>query len=359
MIMSDTERKMSEIIFPLTKEEIHCRSFYYSEQRDRVYDHPLKISEYESLPNDLRLLDDTIRKYHDKSDGDFYILHPVENEETENRIMMIRSGRYAYPYLHAHQFIEIIYVYQGSCRQYIEGECMDLSMGSLCIISAETVHAIETNHDDDITFTFLVDPAFFGVSFINLLRNGRLIWDFFNSILNNKNISRYILYPTGNDPWMHNLILHMYQETQKKRYLYSEGMIAGMQQVFIHLLQNYEMDAIIADIKGHGMQENVVALMSFLAVNYNHITLHSTAEFFGYSEIYLGQLIKKITGASFSSIICRLQMDHAAEMLLNSNLSLTEIAQKIGCYDSSHFTRKFKKYYGMTPGKYRKNRKEI
>lgn len=50
-------------------------------------------------------------------------------------------------------------------------------------------------------------------------------------------------------------------------------------------------------------------------------------------------------------------MKNASQLLLETGMSITEISNEVGCYDSSHFTRKFKKEFGMTPNAFRKAHK--
>ena len=42
-----------------------------------------------------------------------------------------------------------------------------------------------------------------------------------------------------------------------------------------------------------------------------------------------------------------------AKALLKSDLSIAQIAQQLGYVDQSHFTRRFKQFQGVTPGRYR------
>ena len=63
--------------------------------------------------------------------------------------------------------------------------------------------------------------------------------------------------------------------------------------------------------------------------------------------------ICKLTPAEY---ITRKRIDAAESMLTNSNASVLEIAEKVGFYDSAHFSRTFKKIKGLTPSEYRKEK---
>lgn len=48
------------------------------------------------------------------------------------------------------------------------------------------------------------------------------------------------------------------------------------------------------------------------------------------------------------------RMERAAELLHTSGLSLEKVAQAVGYSSVSQFAATFRRYYGVTPGKYRK-----
>ena len=85
------------------------------------------------------------------------------------------------------------------------------------------------------------------------------------------------------------------------------------------------------------------------------ITLENLAEFLGYSTVYTGNLVKKLTGKSFSRLIQSKRCKMAAKQLLNSNLSIKEIINNVGYENESFFRKIFKEKYGQTPFSYRRN----
>jgi AraC-like DNA-binding protein len=89
-----------------------------------------------------------------------------------------------------------------------------------------------------------------------------------------------------------------------------------------------------------------------LSVHYNHISLAETAQYFGYSPAYLSRVIREQTGKTFNSIIAQKQVEQALLLMNAGNLNLTEIAQEIGCFDTSHFNKKFRAVYGISPKAY-------
>lgn len=63
---------------------------------------------------------------------------------------------------------------------------------------------------------------------------------------------------------------------------------------------------------------------------------------------------KKYLGQTPQSYIMGKRMDIAKRMLLDGDKSLSEIAEKTGFCDSAHFSKKFKSFYSISPGQFRK-----
>lgn len=69
------------------------------------------------------------------------------------------------------------------------------------------------------------------------------------------------------------------------------------------------------------------------------------------SPNYFGDLIRELTGDSATSYIRRFIMQRA-QTLLAGGATITEAAEQLGFSYPQHFTRQFKKYYGVTPSEF-------
>ena len=67
---------------------------------------------------------------------------------------------------------------------------------------------------------------------------------------------------------------------------------------------------------------------------------------------------KKIMGMSPNKYILNAKMEHAHQLLAETDLSVAEVGYKVGIDDASYFYRLFKNYYGMSPSQYRKQKVE-
>lgn len=71
------------------------------------------------------------------------------------------------------------------------------------------------------------------------------------------------------------------------------------------------------------------------------------------SLAHLRYLFKAETGMSPAQYLRSLRMQEAEKLLKTTFLSVKEVMHRIGVRDESHFTRDFKKAYGMSPAQYR------
>ena len=55
-----------------------------------------------------------------------------------------------------------------------------------------------------------------------------------------------------------------------------------------------------------------------------------------------------------SRFLIQYRLTRASQMLMHSDATVSQIAQDVGFYDHSHFTREFQKLFGSPPGKYRR-----
>lgn len=85
----------------------------------------------------------------------------------------------------------------------------------------------------------------------------------------------------------------------------------------------------------------------------NDISLTYVAEKLYISPSYMSRLFKRETGKNFVDYLKEYRLKKACEMLLDTNLRVTEIAKAVGYESNSYFSTIFSGYFGITPAKYR------
>ena len=78
------------------------------------------------------------------------------------------------------------------------------------------------------------------------------------------------------------------------------------------------------------------------------------AQLLGISQRQLYRKLKGITGSTVHEFITKVKMNQAEELLRNSDLSISQIAYKVGFSEPSNFSRTFSKHFGCSPSQYLK-----
>jgi len=93
---------------------------------------------------------------------------------------------------------------------------------------------------------------------------------------------------------------------------------------------------------------------SFILENFTRkISLHEIASVAGLSAPYFSSIFKEEMGENLSKYLNRLRVEKSSRLLLETDMSLSEIAGACCFEDQSWFSKTFKAYTGISPGKYR------
>ena len=94
----------------------------------------------------------------------------------------------------------------------------------------------------------------------------------------------------------------------------------------------------------------------YIEQNIKTANLAELSQILGYSTVYTGGIVKRLTGESFSKAVLLKRCKMAAHMLLSTNFSTHEIIHMVGYENESFFSKVFKKKYGETLSEYRNKR---
>jgi AraC-like DNA-binding protein len=94
---------------------------------------------------------------------------------------------------------------------------------------------------------------------------------------------------------------------------------------------------------------------TILAENFDkHITIPQLARQAGINEAKLKEGFKELYGQSVHAYMQQLRLEKAQQLLLTTDMSVTDITYTIGYSHVTHFTTLFKKELGLPPTEWRK-----
>ena len=102
--------------------------------------------------------------------------------------------------------------------------------------------------------------------------------------------------------------------------------------------------------------ENVEKVFSYVNKHYEeNITLQHAADAAGYSLYHFTRFFKKMTGMTFNEYLASLRIQKSAEILLETEKSITEVAYLCGFNSIKTYNRVFKSLKKMSPREFRKS----
>ena len=233
---------------------------------------------------------------------------------------------------HYHSLYEIYYLEQGVCHYLIEGKLFEMDEGDIVFIPKGKIH--KTSYEDV---------------------HSRLLINCAGEYLKNVNLTEAFVY--RNEKYRREIYGIM--KNIEKEYLhedrFSQALIEGYMQQLLAVVYRTENR-----YKNTRHQNKYVEkALNILEADFTHdITLSSLADRFKISAEHFSRIFKKETGLGFNEYLSLLRLKKAEAVLKkNESVSISEVAFSCGFNDSNYFCEKFKKVYGISPLRFRKNHK--
>lgn len=129
-------------------------------------------------------------------------------------------------------------------------------------------------------------------------------------------------------------------------------------KMFVVLGRKYmNTEHIFPDVKLNKQKEYIEKfnlIFDYINENYmEEITLDTIADVAGFSKFHFSRLFKQFTDMSFYDYLNQRRVKEAEKLLLNPNLSITEVAMRSGFSSISTFNRVFKNFKECTPTEFK------
>ncbi|OBZ17091.1 AraC family transcriptional regulator [Bacillus sp. FJAT-26390] len=148
---------------------------------------------------------------------------------------------------------------------------------------------------------------------------------------------------------LYGYLTEMYKDWEKTEPI-SRLRVKALLHQFVYELMNQ------MQLQGIRSEKRDLAAQIISIINHRYaepITLESLSESLNYSVPHLSSYFKSRTGLSPIDYLIKIRMDKAAELLLETDATLKEIAAGVGYQDPYYLGRLFKKHNGLSPSHYR------
>ena len=254
--------------------------------------------------------------------------------------------------LHLHNYFEIVYVVDGECNQIFEQEERKIKKGEFSFIPPYTTHDILLE-EKSLVFGLIIRKSTFEQFFFEILQDNNPLSAFFNQVLYNQR-KTYLHFSAHPSSRLLRIFQNLFEECYMQESYSNENFLNYVRILFVEILRasdSYDKNTAVS------AEVNMPAILGYIRKYQKNVTLEKLATEFHYNKVYLGKLIKSKTGINYNEILNEFRIHKGEEMLLHTELSVSEIAKECGYHSLDHFTRTFRKIKGISPLSFRKEEK--
>lgn len=270
-------------------------------------------------------------------DGDFFMEHITSG----NMVSM--------SYYHYHNMYEIYFLCEGDRYYFINDKCYHIPRGTIVFINPYEIH-YTTSKLNQYYERILVS---FKKEFIEELTQVLTDIDLYECF--RENIYTAVL--NKNDAQIAEQLLRgMLNEYKKKNPGYQTYLKTALIQllIFINRKSKEHLQTDIGYVTS--FHKTISEITRYINNNFaEDLTLEHISSKFYISTHYFSRKFKAISGFPFTDYVNNVRIKEAQKLLINTDMKVIDIGQKVGFKTPTHFQRTFKKITGVSPYQYRKN----
>ncbi len=249
---------------------------------------------------------------------------------------------------HYHGALEIIVCAEHSYRISANNQIYTLNVGDILIIPPYMLHELFGN--PGARFIFLID-----ISMLQCFQDFKTLDPIF---------MKPFLCTTSNHSdiyeYTYNTLMQMAEIYFSHNLFWETSIYSLLLNVFLtigrrHFYNNAADMSLPADTKQQGYYEIFANLLNFIDAHYaDDLTLEQAADYIGFSKYHFSRLFKQHTHTTYHNYLCHKRIQAAQFLLTNdAELTITEIAFRVGFNNLATFCRCFTKYANCSPTEYR------
>ncbi len=242
---------------------------------------------------------------------------------------------------HMHPWHELYYLLEGERRYFINGQIYTVHEGDIIIIPHTTLHhttAISSRQHTRYLLEF--DDAFIHENIQEKLK----------SCFTTHHITLTHEQRKSFEHVLQKIDAEQQADSEFKDVLFH----AYLNELLVMLIRIFKTDTPTATKPKTATEQLIETATNFIGRNlHNTITLTQIADNYHLSHSYFSRIFKSYTGFGFNEYLTHLRIQKATQLLLSSNMPISEISFQCGFSDSNYFSTVFKKEVGLSPIKYR------
>ena len=250
--------------------------------------------------------------------------------------------------VHWHDEFEIIYVRSGFLTVSISGESYIGKTGEAFVVSPGNLHLMGSQSGTVDYYTFL-----FPLKYISFRTDDMLD----EKLLEPLNSGHLMICPRVKDTAKElcEQLIKIYEAKKDE----SESKITtqvGTKIILLQFILEMWKKGFVIENDTSGRNTVEKEMVSYIQQNFTgKISLREFGEQFHLSEKYISRYFKEHFHITLSQYVTYLRLEHAKQLLQDTDIPVTDVAMQSGYQNVSYFIRSFQKAYAVSPLKYRKN----
>lgn len=258
---------------------------------------------------------------------------------------------------HWHYFVEIIYILEGSVQVNYKNKAVTATEGSLVLFHPQVVHSIYTNNNEYCKYGVLK----FDINRLNITNSySPKLSQIISCARDDDKADVFFTSDELKDFSINEIFFDCLREIKDKNYGYDMIVQAKLLTLMVELLRIWRKHGFDTDnvaVSGTKM-ESIHTITEYIDSHFTQqIMVQDLAEKCSMSYSYFARLFKELYGQSCKEYIEFVRICRVEDMLLFTNHDLNYISQETGFSDCSHLIKVFKKIKGITPKRYRLQRR--
>ncbi|MBQ9159425.1 MAG: helix-turn-helix domain-containing protein [Erysipelotrichaceae bacterium] len=250
-------------------------------------------------------------------------------------------------------FLSIRYVYSGKILMETPRSKIRLKKNDLILMNSGFIHSQYLPDKEDIGFTLMFEKDYLMKHIINNQRENSIVGRFiYNYVLENNDPNNFVVFHGNDNPKLKNIMEDIIME-----YILPSDMGEILLQAYLQILIVEMMRSEYTYETGIRSRSSmtIATILSDIDKNYADTSLEALADKYGYNADHISRQLKKATGMSFKDYLFEKKLEHAAQLLKNTDLSIREISERTGFSSETMFYRKFSEHFSVLPAEYRKS----
>lgn len=257
--------------------------------------------------------------------------------------------------LHWHEELQITLVTKGKLTIQVNGINYYLETGQAIFINKSVLHIVTYLSQDGeyVSFNF---PEKLLAFYSDSAMEKNYVLPYTKSFLLSLEIK-------GDKEW-HNQILNILWDMKKefeskKSWGWEYEVSIKTVQLWLILISNFSLSPEESSKYNRLNQERLQLMLSFIHQNYsNQLTLKEIADVAHLSVSECTRGFKKSIHMTPYFYLVKYRIKKSCELLISTDYTITEIAQRVGFNNANHFIQSFKKHLNITPREFRKIKNE-